>query len=337
MGMLRQRKLLWMAARIAISVVLLIVIIRKANPHTFVRVLEHSDPLLVALGLGIGLVTIVLSSWQWKLLLKQQNLELSLAMATGLYFVGLAFGQLLPTSIGGDVAKAAYVARLSHQGVRATSATVMARAIGLLALFLTALPVALVAALVVPGLGWHLALILFTLFGAYAGLLALVLNSPVIMRRYGGHWLDHSRVGRKALDLATSCAAYRLHARLTISALLVSLVFYAASNSNFYAYGLALHVGAPFWFYWIAIPITAIVTMLPISINGYGVRGASFAAVFALMGVPTAVAISLALAMELQMVVFALGGGVVALVLNRRLAQQTPVVATSPAPTWRPS
>lgn len=325
------RKLLWVGVRLAISAILLAVIISKANVRAFAHALAQCDPKFALLGLGIGCITVVLSSWQWQVLLQRQDIAISLSLASCLYFVGFAFGQLLPTSIGGDVAKAAYVARLSRQGVRAASATVMARIVGLLALFLTSLPVALVASLVVPGFGGQLFLTLLVLCGVFVGALALLLSSPTLLRQFGGQRLERSRLGRKVLELATTCASYRLQPQYAFRALLVSLLFYAASNSNFYAYGLALHLNSPFWFYWIAIPITSLVTMLPISINGYGVRAASFAAVFALMGEPAALAISLALAMEVQMLIFALVGGVVALAINRRLAQPAKVVTVLPA------
>jgi uncharacterized protein (TIRG00374 family) len=280
-------------------------------------VLLHIDLPMAALGLLVGVITIILSAWQWQIVLKQEQIRLHLPLLTGIYFVGHTFGQLLPSSIGGDVAMAAYVGRLSHRGVEAVSATLMARVIGLSALLATAIPVAIASSWGVPHLGWSLTLLLLAAAVLYAGGLALLLSGHHLLSRIGAGRMSRYRFGRKLLELAETLTRYRKRPAGFARAWLVSLVFYCMSNLNFYCYGLALHVRSPFWFYWIAIPLTALVTMLPISLNGYGVRGASFVLVFGLTGVPAATAISLALASEIQRLLFALVGGCVLPALNQ--------------------
>ncbi len=315
-----RKKFISLVLRIAVSAVLLALLLSKANLHKITSELLALNPAWALAGLVVGIVTIWLSSWQWQILLRHERIAIGMPTLMGLYFVGLTFGQLLPSSVGGDVAKAAYVARLSGRGVGAASATLMARVIGLMALFLTTLPVALAASLLAPDFGWSLALILLASAAGYLFTLAVLLFSPSLLARLVGTWLARSRIGRTVLEVADAIAVYRRRPDVFLSATLASLVFYAFSNLNFYVYGLALHMHSPFWFYWIAIPLTSLATMLPISLNGYGVRGASFVAVFAVMGEISAKALSLSLAMEAQMLLFALLGGIFVLALNRRLA-----------------
>jgi uncharacterized protein (TIRG00374 family) len=300
----------------AISVALLALLLVKVKVHTFIAVLLHIDPLLAALGLGVGVITIILSAWQWQIVLKQEQIRLGLPLLTGLYFVGHTFGQLLPSSIGGDVAMATYVGRLSRRGVGAASATLMARVIGLSAMLATAIPVAIAASWFVPHFGWSLTLILLAAAVTYVGGLAILLSSPILLSRMGINRIGRYRIGRKVLELANTVAQYRKRPAGFARAWLVSLIFYFVGNLNFYCYGLALHMHSPFWFYWIAIPLTTLATMLPISLNGYGIRGASFVLVFSLMGEPAAASLSLALASEIQRLLFALVGGCVLPALN---------------------
>ena len=82
-----------LAPQVAISIALLAILIAKANVRTFLVVLLHIDPLLAALGLGVGVITIILSAWQWQIVLKQEQIRLSLPLLTGLYFVGYAVGR----------------------------------------------------------------------------------------------------------------------------------------------------------------------------------------------------------------------------------------------------
>jgi glycosyltransferase 2 family protein len=316
----RARQRLSLGLRITISLLLLALVLSKAKVHKFVAVLATMDVPLALLGLGIGVVTIVLSALVWQILLRRERIALGLPTVTGVYFLGHTFNQFLPSSIGGDVARAAYVGRFSGRGVGAASATLMSRVIGLLALFLTAIPTALVAALVVPGLGWTLGVILLAAGAVFGACLYALLYSPALIRRLVGARISRFKIGRKLLDVTDALAEYRQQRATLLAATLVSLVFYLASNLNFYVYGRALHLQAPFWFYWFAIPLTSLATLLPISLNGYGVRGASFALVFAVAHEPAARALSLSSAMELQMALFALVGAGVLVAFNRRLA-----------------
>jgi len=317
----RLRRFAWLAIRIVLSVGLLAYLVKKTDVRALEQVISHADPRWLALGFGVGLVTVVVSAWQWQVLLKGERIILGLPMLTWLYFLGITFNQLLPSSIGGDVVKIAYVARLSRRGVNAASATVMARIVGLGAMVLTAAPVAVVAALVAPGfahVGWWMSLLLGVALVGYLMGVGVLLATPSALNRLGVERAVKLPFARKAIDLARSLAAFR-HRRATLCwGLVVGALFYATSDLNFYCYGQALHMRSPFWFYWIAIPLTALATLAPISLNGYGVRGASFVAIFVLVGESGAAALSLSSLMEIQMLLFALVGGVVFLVFQRR-------------------
>jgi uncharacterized membrane protein YbhN (UPF0104 family) len=305
-------------------------LVARAHVGAFLAVLLHINPWWAALGLGMAVLGMVLSAWQWQILLRNEGINASLALCTGLYFVGMAFGQLLPSSVGGDVAKALYVARLFGRGVGAAGATLMSRVIGLLVLLLTALPVSLLAYRFVPGVVGSLTAILAVATGVYVVALAVLFLSPTLLARASANRVARFPVGRKLVDLSLSLAQYKKQPRIFASAALVSALFYLASDLNFYCFGQALHLRSPFWFYCIAIPVTSLATLLPISLNGYGIRGASFVLAFGLIGETGAASLALASAMELQMLVFAVVGGLVALVVNRFLLR--PAALATPLP-----
>ena len=325
-----QKKYLWLALRIIISVAVFALIFRKLDIRALGHVLQQMNPGWAALGLLVGVLTVVLSAWQWQVLLQGEAVELPFFMTFMLYYIGIAFNQLLPSSIGGDVAKAAYASRLTQRKVNAISATVMARIIGVAALLLTSLPVALVASLTGFSRGWPLTLILALVTFAYVGLLIVLLMGPLLLPRFIPARLLASKLGKKVLDFADVLAHYRQQPRLFFQATLISAFFYAASNLNFYCFGLALHIQAPFWFYWIGIPLSALATMLPLSLNGYGVRGATFVALFALMGVAGVTALSMSFEMEVQMLLFALVGAAMLPAVNQRIAQNKRAIASEP-------
>ncbi len=317
----RLRRFAWLAIRIVFSVGLLTYLVMKTNVHALAQVIGHADPLWLTLGFGVGLVTVVASAWQWQIMLKGERITLGLAMLTWLYFLGITFNQLLPSSIGGDVVKIAYVARLSRRGVNAASATVMTRIVGLGAMVVTATPVAIAAALIAPGfghVGWWMTLLLGVALVGYLAGVGVLLAIPTLLNSLGVERTVKLPFARKAIDLARSLAAFRHRRAALFWGFVAGAVFYATSDLNFYCYGQALHMRSPFWFYWIAIPLTSLATLAPISLNGYGVRGASFVALFVLVGESGAAALSLSTLMEIQMLLFALVGAAVFLVFQRR-------------------
>lgn len=318
---LRHQQSLWLVLRVALSGAVFVLIFRKLDVGTFTHVLRQMNPGWAAAGLLVGVLTVVLSAWQWQVLLKKEAIELPFVITFALYYIGITFNQLLPSSIGGDVAKGAYVARLSQRNAGAASATLMARIIGVAALLLTSLPVALVAALGGFAPAWGLALILILVTCAYVALVTALLMGPLLLQRLLPQRLQQTKLGRKALDFAAVVATYRQRPLLFVQATLISALFYAASNLNFYCFGLALHISAPFWFYWVATALAALATMLPISLNGYGVRGATFVALFALMGVSAAAALSMTVEMEVQMLIFAFIGAAMLPAINQRIAR----------------
>jgi len=62
------------------------------------------------------------------------------------------------------------------------------------------------------------------------------------------------------------------------------------------------------YFYFIAIPFVALVTFLPISINGFGLREGAFVFIFSTIHVASASSLLLALFMDAQALLFGLTG-----------------------------
>lgn len=75
--------------------------------------------------------------------------------------------------------------------------------------------------------------------------------------------------------------------------------------------GLALHLEIPIAFYFLLIPLVAVATMIPVSLNGLGVREGAFVFFLAQVGVPEAQALSLALLWLAILIASSLIGGLV--------------------------
>ena len=75
----------------------------------------------------------------------------------------------------------------------------------------------------------------------------------------------------------------------------VSLVFNISLITMNYLIGLSLGDRVSIWYYFLFVPITSIVTILPVSFAGLGVREGAYVFLFTQAGMPRETALSLSL------------------------------------------
>lgn len=90
-------------------------------------------PLAVAIALCI--VSLLLTFYRWHLLVLAQDLPFAVSDAMRLGLIGFAMSNFLPTSVGGDIIKAAFVAREQNRRTIAVATVIFDRIIGLCGLF----------------------------------------------------------------------------------------------------------------------------------------------------------------------------------------------------------
>ena len=300
-----RRGLLLVTLRVAVSLVLLVAVLTRANLGRTFQILGHSRLVFVAVGLLGAIAGVVISSAQWRVLLRSQGIRLGLGLVTRLYFFGYSFNAVLPTTIGGDAIKAAYVGQRSGHMVPAVGATVMARVVGFAVLLSTALVVSAGASIRVPAYGWSLTLVLVGLTVIFGAGLAVLRWAPSLVDRGG---VARSRPLRPLVDTGHNLAGFTRDRPALTRAALLSLLFYATLNLDYFFYGAAVGLRSPFWFYWVAVPLLSIVTLIPVSLNGIGAREGGAVLLFRLAGDGAAGALSLALLVELQLLLFAVVG-----------------------------
>lgn len=93
---------------------------------------EQLTPLL--LGTAIYLVSVSLTFVRWYVLVRAQDLPFTMTNAVRLGLVGVSMSTLLPGSIGGDLFKAAFIAREQSRRTVAVATVLIDRVIGLLGL-----------------------------------------------------------------------------------------------------------------------------------------------------------------------------------------------------------
>lgn len=253
------------------------------------------------LSLAVVLGGQVAYAWRWRLLLGGAGLSVPFATAVRQYFVGVFANNFLPG--GADVAKIAYLGR--HHGYRTVAASVaLDRLLGiaLLATLASAAlwlsPVStprLVAANAVSALIAAVAVLMLLLTGFGTG------GLPTRVVRFGASAVTLAeRLQRLRLDMAAPLTRPTI---IVQSAIVV--VGYAVAVSGIYLRFVSMQHGpvpSPMALFAVVTAIT-VLSNVPVSLNGLGLREQLHAALFVSLGVAPEIAVSMSLLLYAHLVI----------------------------------
>ncbi len=282
---------------------------------------------LVALGgYVIGQVVV---AFRWWLLLRAQSIPISLHAAVRLYFVGLFYNNVMPSSVGGDLLKAYYVTKHTDRRLEGVLSVFVDRLVGLAGMVVMAL-----AAYVLflrgqvlgtgaeeaqeearQGIGGYRTAVLWGLAVAAAIVAALVVHPRSrhrlrLMAR-GVRIRAAGLLGR----VHTAMVVYLSKPGTMLAALGLTLLGQSIVVAGFWLLGRDLGIEAGAKYYYVIFPITWVIGAIPISIAGLGVLEAGIVTLFtSLTGASGESALALAFCQRFVWVLASLPGGLVHLV-----------------------
>jgi glycosyltransferase 2 family protein len=305
------RRWLPFVLKATVSVGLLVLLFRQTDLQAVVTRAREADLRWLAAALTLYALMIVVSAWRWQVLLRTQRIRAPFGLLANSWLVATFFNNFLPSNIGGDVVRIADSARLTGSRTVAGAVVVVDRAMGLVAL----LCVAAVGSLFSGAAGLRVAGTEYLWIGAVAALGAGVpaVMAPRLLPRLLSP-LCHLRPGlleprRERLGDTLERFKHR-RGRLGqafAGAFVVQLMLVAFFLCVAYAIGATFPVLSGL----IVVPISLVVQMLPISINGFGVREAVFSYFFVQLGLGVDAGLALSLISAGLIMLFSLSGGVV--------------------------
>jgi hypothetical protein len=248
-------------------------------------------------------VQLLLAGWRWALIGAAIGGPPRRGSIIRLTFVGQFFNQTLPSAIGGDAVRAWMAAREGLPTAKAVSGVVADRVVGLVVLLLISAATLPLFAMRVPDPLARAGVFATVLGSLFALALFCIFAKPVAVR------LQNIRFARPfanlALELRHVLVGSRQSPMIVALAILVHLLVIA--SAYFLAIGLGLAV--TYVDCMVMFPLVVLLTMLPISIAGWGVREAAMVAAFAYVGVDAPGALALSVAFGLVQVAIGLPGG----------------------------
>ena len=320
------RQILIWAVKFLVSGGLLYVLLARVDLARIWQTARNASPSGLAVALLLYLSTVLIASWRWWLLVRAQHLLLAFKSLFGSYLVANFFSNFLPSNIGGDVIRIRDLARPAGSKTLATTIVLIDRGIGLMGLIFVAAVGATSAARTSPVIGPVGPGILWGILAA-----GLALGAPAVLmpnsvgaalrplRALHQEWVEE-RITRLTSALARFRDAPQALAACFGGAILLQgiLVFFYASI----AWSLDLQV--PLAHLAIVVPISFVVQMLPVSVNGFGVREATFGFYLTRLGLPLESALALSFIGAVLVMAFSTSGAVVYLARGRATSPRTP-------------
>jgi uncharacterized protein (TIRG00374 family) len=261
-------------------------------------------------------VTQAVSSLRWQLLARPLGFQEPFRRFLGYYYVGMFFNLVLPTSVGGDVVRAWYLAGKSGRRAKAFASVIADRVSGvvvLVALALVALPFR--PAELPSWLTWTVAGLAGGALFALTLLLVISLagrtRASLLGAKYSVLGTRHSKLGAFShwflalRDLGTAICPSR---RVFVLSTVLSVVVQLANVLLVWLIGQGLNLPVPGNYYLIFVPTVTLLTLLPVSLNGMGVREGATTVMLAPLGVDAGTAVTLAFLWFAAFVLPSLGG-----------------------------
>jgi uncharacterized membrane protein YbhN (UPF0104 family) len=290
-------------AKLAVSAGLIAFVFQAFNLHGVANQIALADAAGVAIALAVALFAAPLQSLRWMVVAVENGDPLSFRRALTIVWIGHFFNQALPSSVGGDAMRMWYAYRGGMTTGAAVATVIVDRAISLLGLLVIA----------ACGLPWLLRLmpgptprsaILVAIAGGIAAFLAVA--------ALAGHprLLPDWRAARMLLAPAALLRRVLLSPRRLLPALGSSVAASAILCAVIFQLARALGADLGIIDCLLLMPPVMLVSAVPVSVAGWGVREGAMVVALGFVGVPPAQAFAISVLFGLAVAAVSLPGAI---------------------------
>lgn len=276
-------------------------------------------PWRFALALGLILLSRLAVAGRWYVLLRSAGVHMSVAQSVRITFAGLFASNFLPTTIGGDVVRLAGAVQLNLDAMVSAASLVVDRLIGMLGMAMV-LPFGLPQFLQNNGAGRSLSTQGLASLAIYAALLPVGTWGQKILAR-----------GRQlAGKLLRALSVWVNQPAAMLQSLLFSWIHMLCVFGAIWLFFGGMGEAVPFMLAGGLYSLVYFVTLLPLSINGYGIQEVSMTFVFSVVaGASTHSSLAAALLFRTVMMLGSLPGALFVPALLPGTRDQTDSIAES--------
>ena len=275
----KHKKSILLVLKIAISIALLLWVIRKTELSEVVQALKGVNIYFLVGAFIIYCGSYYLRTYRWQILLKIKGVKASHLYLYKSYIVGIFFSNFLPSIVGGDAVRVYDIWRLEPNKSISVSTVLVDRILGLLVLIAFAAGALLfapqVSSVLLPSY-YYLWLLLGILI-----VTVTIQKTFLPLRKFFGifntiksSWWE--KIQKKINNIWKAFISFRNHKFSLTKALAWSILVQISVIAHYYLIAISLDFPTSFGIFFIVVPIATLIMMLPISINAIGLRENTF-------------------------------------------------------------
>lgn len=296
-GVMLSPSVISLIIRSIVTLALLAWIASKVDLNSVIHLLKAAAPAWIAAAVVTQFIRMPIGSIRWQKILMFHGLKVSIWELTRLNFIAAFFSQAMPTVAGGDLIKGVLLYRSGVPPSKTVASIVFDRASGVAASIILAGVVTL--ALENKASEWDILFSVIWIGSAFILFLPSVANLMLKMltkadRRSSWPWLK--RIINPSRDLLAYCSGGWI---FLAKIFFLSVAFQAGGIFLTYLLACSIGISAPMKAYFIFLPIVWVLTMIPLSISGIGIREAAMVWLFSgpggCMSRDEAIAVSIAI------------------------------------------
>lgn len=273
------------------AAILTFILVSRTSLGDIFTTLKSAEPLLLGISFSLHALGLLISAIRWQILMRAQDDWVPIGFLVKSYLVGSFFNLFLPTRIGGDVVRIWDGSRRSKSLVKSSAIILVERLSGVIIL----LVFALFASLVRLDMAQQFPVVWVSLILGFLGLILLALFlSPLsnIVLDILPDQSPFSTIKQKLGQFIETILFFRKRGGALGKAFFWAALLQINVIIHYYLIGEALHLDIGLLDYFIFIPIVHLILLIPITINGLGLREGAYLEIFKYYGISSAAAIS---------------------------------------------
>jgi glycosyltransferase 2 family protein len=281
--------------RLVLSAVAIFLVFHEINFKEFFGYLVNINRNYYFLAIGLQIISALVAAYKWDMIMVRMGYDRDFPFYAKAYLVGTMFNQILPTSVGGDAVRIGYAHKLGA-GFRKVLAD---RYYGVVGLVLLNIAVLFSLRAVIPSaLFTVICLVLLAVSGG--------LVFALLLSRF--HFLKNIKIIQMFYEL--SQALVNSIGSLPHIFMLLLLAVLANFLTIFSIYLISLSLNLPITLLEMlgVIPIITLITLLPISFAGWGVREGAMVGFLLFLHLPKTAILSLSVLYGIMLILASLPG-----------------------------
>ncbi|MFC1693362.1 lysylphosphatidylglycerol synthase transmembrane domain-containing protein [Candidatus Latescibacterota bacterium] len=309
-----KHKITLLALKLLIPLAIVIYLLLKLDLHETKSILLKTNLWIFTVSFFLLCLRNLIGAYRSKILLAYKKLSYPLGVLTKYYFVGNFVNFFLPEIVGRDIARGFYLYNSSERKKEAISSIVVERFMGTAALMLLSL--FSVGLAVITGVEVIQNRVIQVIVGAF-GLCCIVMILFFYEKtdRFLERLIPSAVTGsvKTAVEFIRDVITYNKAPSVLCYTFGISLVFQFIGVIATYLVALSLGSTVSFIYFLILLPVIWVAGMMPVSINGIGVREGAFVFLFSTTGMAAEMALAISLLWLVQNIGLGVMGGIVLL------------------------